>query len=282
MNIVHFSDRKNNALELVGGKGSNLITLYSNKFNVPNGFVVSTQAYRDHIYHNDILPLIQSKTKKLNVNNHQIVQGISSLLQNEIVKGKVQKQLEKEITDALKKLRGNKFAVRSSSQAEDLDSASFAGQQDSYLNVPRKKVVEHVKKCWASLYTPRALFYRSQQKVSQEIAIAVVVQEMVDAEYAGVMFTLDPIHKKFMLIEIVSGLGEKLVSGQVTPNTYFLDRKTHEIGQHNVTAHFDESWLPKIATTGLSIEKHYGNPQDIEFALKNNKIFILQSRPITT
>ena len=122
--------------------------------------------------------------------------------------------------------------------------ASFAGQQDTYLNVDKSNLIESVQKCWASLFTSRAIYYREKNNFKHsEVFISVVVQHMIDADHAGVMFTVDPIHKKFVLIEIVKGLGEKLVSGEVTPNTYFIDKKTFEIDDENIEFEFDKKFL---------------------------------------
>jgi pyruvate,water dikinase len=199
-----------------------------------------------------------------------------------ILDEQVFEELVKEITSALGKLKGSKFAVRSSATAEDLLTASFAGQQDTYLNVAKKDVVESVKKCWASLFTPRAIYYRHEKKIPHDVAMAVVVQEMVQAEYAGVMFTLDPVMKKYVLVEAATGLGEKVVSGSVTPSSFMLDRKDFEIKEKNIQYKIDEEIIKKIAKIGLSIEKHYSKPQDVEFGVKNGEVFILQSRAITT
>lgn len=280
MNIVHFTDFEKNKIELVGGKGYHLINLHSKQFNVPRGFVVSTKAYFNFLEHNDIKDKVYNLISRIDVENHKEVENASKKIRNLIVKGE-SKMLQKEIQNALKSLEGDKFAVRSSSQAEDLETASFAGQHDTFLNVGENDVIRHIQLCWASLFSPRAIFYREQQGIKHYVGIAVVIQEMVDAEFAGVMFTKDPINKRDILIEVVPGLGEKLVSGRVTPNTYFLGRKDFKIVQKNTTERFNEALLEDIAKLGLKIESHYGNPQDIEFAIKNKKIFVLQSRPIT-
>lgn len=280
MNIVHFTDFEKNRIELVGGKGYHLINLHSKKFNVPRGFVVSTNAFFSFLENNDIRDSIYKIISKIDIENHKEVENASKKIRNLITGGKSE-MLQKEILNALKVLEGGKFAVRSSSQAEDLETASFAGQHDTFLNVRQDDVIKHIQLCWASLYSPRAIFYREQQGVKHDVGIAVVIQEMVDAEFAGVMFTKDPINKRDILIEVVPGLGEKLVSGRVTPNTYFLGRKDFKIVQKNATERFNEALLKDIAKLGLKIESHYGNPQDIEFAIREDKIYILQSRPIT-
>ena len=165
-----------------------------------------------------------------------------------------------------------------------MPQASFAGQQDTYLEIKgENNVIESVQKCWASLFTARAIYYREQNNFKhRDVLISVVIQEMIDAEYAGVMFTVDPVNKKFILIEVVKGLGEKLVSGAVTPNTYFMNKKTHALESESGDMYFDKSLLKKISQLGEKIEDHYKKPQDIEFAISEGKIYVLQSRPITT
>jgi pyruvate,water dikinase len=190
--------------------------------------------------------------------------------------------LEKEITSALKKLKGTRFAVRSSATAEDLLTASFAGQQDTFLNVSKKDVIISVKRCWASLFNSRAIYYRHEKNIPHDVSMAVVVQEMVQADFAGVMFTVDPIRKKYILVEAAHGLGEKVVSGSVTPSGFMIDRNTFAIAEKTINDPIDECIVKELAKIGIQVEKHYKSPQDVEFAVKNNEIFILQSRAITT
>jgi len=185
---------------------------------------------------------------------------------------------EMAIIKSAKKL--GKVAVRSSATAEDLPDASFAGQHDSFLDVT-EDLIDSIRKCQASIDTDRAKFYREQKGIT-ESKMAVIVQEMVNTDFAGVMFTVDPIHKKHILIEIVKGLGEKLVSGQVTPNTFFLDKDTLEVVQENVVFDMDKTILKELAKLGLKVQEYYGKPQDIEFCLEKDKIWLVQSRDITT
>ncbi len=281
--IIHFNEPKKNKLNLTGGKGINLINLYNNKFNVPDGFVVTTKAYEDFIEINELKDIISKEVKNIDVDNHKLLEDVSKKLKKLITDEKIIENLEKDIKTSLKKLKTKKFAVRSSATTEDLLTASFAGQQDSYLNVAEKDVVDAVKKCWASLFNPRAIFYRYNKKIPHDLAsMAVVVQEMVDADFAGVVFTVDPIKKKHILVEAAHGLGEKVVSGSVTPSSYMIDRKSFKIVEKNINYDIDEDIIVNIAKICIKIEKHYKKPQDIEFAVKNKEIFILQSRAITT
>jgi len=176
-------------------------------------------------------------------------------------------------------------AVRSSATAEDLPSASFAGQQDTYLNVDSdKKLIESVKKCWASLFNERAIYYREKKNFSHlDVSISVVVQGMINPLFSGVMFTKDPLDKKDVLIEMVKGIGERLVSGEITPNSYLISGEGNKIINRKERFKIDETILLELVSRGKNIEKHYGEPQDVEWAIdKKGNIFILQSRPITT
>lgn len=267
---------------IVGGKAANLGELTKAGFNVPNGFVITIKAYRNFVEINELKEDMQEQISKIDVGNYELVDKISIELKKLILDEEIFEELEKEIQNALKKLKGNKFAVRSSATAEDLLTASFAGQQDTYLNVKKKNIINAVKKCWASLFNPRAIYYRHEKKISHDVDMAVVVQEMIDADFAGVMFTVDPIRKKYILVEAAHGLGEQVVSGSVTPSSFMLDRETFEIKERNISYEIDDNVIIEIAKIGKKIEQHYNNPQDIEFAVKNGEIFILQSRAITT
>ena len=280
--IRHFSELGKDHIPTVGGKGANLGELYNAGFNVPPGFVVTTNAYMDFLARNELPEKISKRLKNLDVENTQQLDKISAEIRGMILKAQFPSDLAKKIQEYLKKIRAHHYAVRSSATAEDLPTASFAGQQDTYLEIKQDNIVEHVHKCFASLFTSRAIYYREKNKFPHTISIAVVVQEMVDADFAGVMFTIDPVFKKNLLIEIASGLGEKIVSGQITPNNYFLERNTFEILEKHEEEDIDEKIVQKISKLGLKIEKHYGNPQDIEFAVKKGKLYILQARPITT
>jgi len=278
--IRFFNKIKKEDIASVGGKAANLGELFG-KFNVPNGFVVTTKAYNTFVEIKGLQKDIVDKLSKIDIGDHESLENISKELKKLILDEEILEELIKEISYALKKLKGTKFAIRSSATAEDLITASFAGQQDTYLNINKKDIVEAVKKCWASLFNPRAIYYRHEKKIPHDVAMAVIVQEMVDADFAGVMFTLDPIKKKYILVEAAHGLGEKVVSGSVTPSSFMLDKKSLDIIEENMNYEVDKAVIKEIAKIGLKIEEHYKKPQDIEFAVKK-EIFILQSRAITT
>jgi len=279
--IKFFKDIKKEDTPTAGGKGCNLGEMFHH-FPIPNGFVVTTKAYNNFVEMFQIKDKIQTQLKDLDPGDHELLEKISSEVKKLILDEEIFEELVREINEALKKLKGTHFAVRSSATAEDLLTASFAGQQDSYLEIKKEDVVENVKKCWASLFNPRAIYYRHEKKIGNDVSMAVVIQEMVDADSAGVMFTVDPIRKKYILVEAAHGLGEKVVSGTVTPSSFFLDRDTYEIIEKNIEYELDESIIQEIAKIGLKIEAHYKHPQDVEFAVKGKEIFILQSRAITT
>ena len=210
-------------------------------------------------------------------NGYNVPEGfcISTKIKN--IDGKIKKEIIKKFRE-LK----SKVAVRSSATAEDSKNLSFAGQFDTFLNIKNEKdLINSIKKCKNSVKSKRAISYAKNKKITN-IKMAVIVQKMIDSEFAGVIFTIDPVNKKDILIEIVKGLGDKLVSGKVTPNSYFIDRKRFNIKNKILLFDFDKNNIKKLAETSLKIESLYKCPQNIEFAVENNEIFILQSRPITT
>lgn len=281
--IRKFSEINKDHIPVVGGKGANLGEMFNNQFNVPNGFVVTTNAYFDFIKKNKLHEKIHSKLRNLDVEDTEKLDKVSAEIRLLIGKAEFQKELIGQIKTFLKEHDAEQFAVRSSATAEDLPGASFAGQQDTYLEILKKDVIPHIQRCFASLFTSRAIYYRQNKDFKHEdVGIAVVIQEMVPAEYAGVMFTIDPIRKKNILIEVASGLGEKVVSGMVTPNNYFVNRHTFEIEEFHEEEPFEQERVKEIAKLGMKIEQHYGHPMDIEFAWYKGRVYLLQARPITT
>jgi pyruvate,water dikinase len=180
-------------------------------------------------------------------------------------------------------------AVRSSGVSEDGAAASFAGQQETYLNVHGiEDVLRRVQECWASFFSPRALFYRSRKGALGDTRMAVVVQEMVEADKSGVMFTVDPIRGRYeyMVIEGAAGLGEAIVSGEITPDHYVVSREDGSIENQYVpgggAAVLTEDELAGLRTLGLRLEQLFGSPQDVEWCIRGNQVLLVQSRPITT
>lgn len=317
MPVLWLADVGKNDIPLVGGKGANLGELLRAEIPVPDGFIVDARTFRDFIEKTNIKEKIYSLLQNLDVEDTEKLDRVSKEIRSIIENAKIPDDIEAEIREAYRKLceedgEGEEVyvAVRSSATAEDLPDASFAGQQETYLNVVGEDdVVEKVKKCWGSLFTPRAIYYRIQKGFRHEdVSIAVVVQKMVNSEKSGVMFTSHPVTgEEKCIIEAVFGLGEAIVSGLVTPDTYVYDRKSRKlvdikIGQkefmltkkngETVKVNLDkeranervlsDDEIERLVTLGELIEEHYNKPQDVEWAIENGKIYIVQSRPITT
>lgn len=181
---------------------------------------------------------------------------------------------------------GGTVAVRSSASAEDSTAASYAGQQETYLHVSNAdEVCRRVVDCWASFFSDRAIFYRAQKGSLDDLRMAVVVQSMIDPDKSGVLFTVHPVSKRRdrMVIEAVHGLGEQIVSGQVTPDHYMVDRQGVVKREHLVQGRvLDEAELRELSALGRRLEERFGTPQDIEWAITAGAIYLLQSRPVTT
>ena len=315
-NIMWFSELSKKNLAEAGGKGANLGEMYQNGFPIPNGFVVTSDAYYKHLDANDLREKIRSTLVSLDVNDQDKLVEASEKIKSLVVGGKMPHDIHNDIVAAYKKLtemmgRPVYVAVRSSATAEDLPTASFAGQQSTYLNVfGSDDVVNAVKDCWASLFEPRAIFYRVENKFDHmKVGLAAVVQMMVQSEKAGVVFTVDPLYQdpNILSIETGYGLGEVVVSGQITPDTYRIDKERMDIIDKTISK---QPWMlvkmdgknkkveikeeaqgrQKIADMEIKdlakickkIEEHYGYPQDIEYAFEKDNLYIVQSRPITT
>ncbi|MCX8206012.1 MAG: PEP-utilizing enzyme, partial [Candidatus Micrarchaeota archaeon] len=313
--IAWFGDLSKNDVGIAGGKGANLGEMYRAGLPVPPGFVVTSEAYFKFIEEARIGDRIKRILKGTNIYDAAQLQAASEEIKALILGGKMPKDIEKEIRKAYKTLRGKEeqyfVAVRSSATAEDLPEASFAGQQETYLNVPdEESLLVAVQKCWASLFGARAIFYREEQGFGHEkVGLAAVVQEMVQSEKSGVTFTVDPVSndENVIVVEAVYGLGEAIVSGAVTPDTYKVSKKDFKILDKRIseqsfmitrvgseTVHvnvkedlrreqkIEDKYIVDLARFGAKVEQHYGKPQDIEWAYSNGAIYIVQSRPITT
>ncbi len=315
--IKWFKELSKDDTALVGGKGANLGEMVNAGFPVPPGFVLTAQAYWDYLEHNKLVDVIRAIIRQIDVNDTALLQSAAKKIQDLIVSGEVPEDMKEELLNAYHELNkqegGEQFvAVRSSATAEDLPSASFAGQQATYLNVKGDEaLIEAVKKDWASLFTARAIFYREQNHFDHmKVKLAAVVQKMVNSEKAGVMFTIDPVTNDMdtLVIEAAYGLGEFVVSGTVTPDTYKVNKKTLEItfkdiakqthmlirdeNGHNKDVEVPEELqeaqkltdeqVKELAGYGIKIEKHYGKPMDTEWAFEKGKFYIVQARPVTT
>ncbi len=314
--VMWFSELSKENVAEVGGKGANLGEMFQNGFPIPNGFCTTSGAYFKHLEKNHIKEKIAEILKETDINDHEQLVKASEKIKELILQSPIPKEVEKAIREAYKRLneiggREEYVAVRSSATAEDLPNASFAGQQSTFLNVKgADAVVEAVKKCWASLFEPRAIFYREENGFDHmKVALAAVVQKMVQSEKAGVVFTVDPLSQdpNIMSIEAAYGLGEVVVSGKITPDTYKVDKRTFEIVDKKISKQpwmivrvngknqhveikeearglqkLSDSEIKELAKVCKKIEDHYRFPQDIEYAFEGGNLYIVQSRPITT
>ncbi|MBM4404884.1 MAG: phosphoenolpyruvate synthase [Chloroflexi bacterium] len=312
-----FKDVGKENLAEAGGKGANLGEMTRHGIPVPPGFVVTAGAYFDFIGQAGLRSLIREATQGLDVHNSAALEKAAERIKSAILSAKMPVDIVEEVREAYRQLGGGYVAVRSSATAEDLPDASFAGQQSTFLNIlGEEEVVQAVKACWASLFEARAIFYRQENKFDHlSVGIAVPVQRMVESEVSGVMFTAEPISSDTskLFIEAVYGLGEAIVSGQVTPDTYLIDKATAKVEKSSVAPQdwmlarsvngrgpeganhrvaiprdkvrapkLDEALVHKLVALGKHLEAHYKHPQDIEWATERGNVYILQTRPITT
>ena len=314
--VVWFNEVTKNDIALVGGKGANLGEMTNAGIPVPPGFIVTAAAYFDFIEKAGLYDKIKTLLDPVDIHNSKQLQEIAAKVQKLITDAKMPPETAKDIQEAYVKMGKGLVAVRSSATAEDLPEASFAGQQATFLNIQGEKdVVVAVQGCWASLFGARAIFYRQEQGFAHfKVGIAVPVQRMVQSKTAGVMFTVEPTtsDKAKLIIEAVLGLGEMIVSGDVTPDHYVVDKKSVKIvekqikkqewklvkkaGAHGKTDNIKivltqeeqakqkitDAEIIQLAEIGLTLEKHYDFPQDVEWATEDGKIYIVQTRPITT
>ncbi|MEU9830161.1 PEP/pyruvate-binding domain-containing protein [Streptosporangium sp. NPDC048047] len=303
MNVIPLSDDAAD-LATAGGKGASLARLVRAGLPVPGGFCVTTGAYRDFVSRGGLHEEIMRAVADLPAD--RAARRIAELFASREVPG----ETAAEILAAHAKLGDDvPVAVRSSATAEDLPGMSFAGQQDTYLNVRAGGLVAAVARCWASLWTERAIAYRTGQGVPHDdVALAVVVQELVPADAAGVMFTADPVSgvRDRIVVNASWGLGEAVVGGQVTPDTVVVDRSTGEVAEEHVADKavmtvrtaggtreepvpddlrrrpvLDRALAVRLARLGEEIEELYGTPMDVEWALHDGTLHILQARPVT-
>ncbi|MFC1917362.1 phosphoenolpyruvate synthase [Chloroflexota bacterium] len=314
--IVWFNEVGRDDIGLVGGKGANLGEMTNAGIPVPPGFIVTASAYFAFVKKSGIAGEIQNLMKPLDVHDSRQLQDIAQKIQDVIKNAGMPPELAVEIKGAYKKMGEGLVAVRSSGTAEDLPEASFAGQQATFLNIDGEDaLLEAVQDCWASLFGARAIFYRKEQGFDDfKIGIAVPVQRMVQSESAGVMFTIEPTSsdQSKIVIEAVLGLGEMIVSGDVTPDHYVvskdsmkivhkevkkqewrLDRNVKGTGEDlNIKIDLTPAEQSKqkitdndilfIAEMGKRLEAHYQFPQDVEWAKEKGEIYIVQTRPVTT
>ncbi len=315
--IKHFKDLSYKDVAIAGGKGASLGEMLRAGIPVPPGFVILASAFEYFMKETPKSPVaetgldIDAQLAKVNYDDTNSINQASNVIRDIMQDTLIPKELAAEIIAEFKKLKVPLVAVRSSATAEDSLVASWAGELETYLNTTSKNLLDNVKRCWSSLFTPRAIFYRYEKKLSdQAVQVAVVVQQMVQAEISGIAFSAHPVtrDKSQMVIEAGWGLGEAIVSGQITPDTYIIEKKELSILDINISEQkrmlVKKSsggivWKPvlktkqnaqvlsgkqiiELAKMVAKIEKHYKKPQDIEWAFAGGKFYITQSRPITT
>ncbi|NLV88234.1 MAG: phosphoenolpyruvate synthase [Tissierellia bacterium] len=323
--IKWFNEIDKNDIPIVGGKGANLGELTQKGLDVPPGFCVTAGAYNHFINYAELDEVIRELINGLDEEDSSMLQRVSKAIQDRINDGDIPEDLKKEIIKAYKDLSSHigldnpEVAVRSSATAEDLPEASFAGQQDTYLHISGvEELINYVRRCWASLWTARAIYYRVKQNFDHfDVSLSVVIQKMVNSGKSGVMFTANPINNNTdeIMINASWGLGEAVVSGSVTPDEYLVNKKSKEIIERHIAEkntmivkkqdgvgteevkvadYIGEEYVNSQCLTdeeimvlvdyGLKIEELYGAHQDIEWGFDKDtkKLYILQSRPITT
>ena len=289
--ILFFDAAPAQSTAVAGGKGASLSRLAAAGLPVPPGFVISADAFHAFLQSCGVLGVINEITAGLDTEDSGAIDRAARAIQGRIAPAVLPAQLIDQIGAAYGRLAaGGLVAVRSSGVSEDGAAASFAGQQETYLNVRGiEDVLRRVQDCWASFFSPRALFYRSRKGVLSDTRMAVVVQEMVQADKSGVMFTVDPIRGRYeyMIIEGAAGLGEAIVSGEITPDHYVVSREDGSVenqyipgGDTAAVLTLDE--LHRLRALGLQLERLFGSPQDVEWCIRGNQVLLVQSRPITT
>ncbi|WP_296865989.1 phosphoenolpyruvate synthase [uncultured Methanobrevibacter sp.] len=317
MYVQKFEDLNKSDIAIAGGKGANLGELTQAGIPVPPGFVVTAETYQKFMEDTGINDKVLDILDKIDINDTKALQAAAEEIKSIIIETPIPDDMIMFIKEAYNQLcqrvgeDDTDVAIRSSATAEDLPEASFAGQQDTFLHVSGdEEVIEYVRKCWASLFEARAIFYREENDFEHsKVLIAVVVQKMAIADKAGVMFTVNPsTGEEIALIEGSWGLGEAVVSGDVTPDNYQVDKKNNEvinvtISDKKVMYTNDESGtsikvdvpekmrmervlsdeeLVELTEMGKRVQAHYGEPMDTEWAFERDHLFLLQARPITT
>ena len=309
--LRNFNKITKNDVTLAGGKGASLGEMTKANISVPPGFVILSTAFEKFLEETDLNVEIDAALEAVDHKEMHTVENASEKIKALILQAEMSADIADEIQKFFKKLGAKYVAVRSSATAEDSANAAWAGQLETYLNTTEDNLLGNVKKCWASLFSPRAIFYRFEKELhKQKISVAVVVQKMVESEMSGIAFSVHPVteDKNQMIIEACFGLGEAIVSGQITPDSYAVEKQPRNIIDINVEKQerglfrassggneWQEIKDPKASSQILSreqilelaniiieIENHYGFPCDIEWAYEKGRFFIIQSRPITT
>ncbi len=308
--IKNFKHLSKVDIKIAGGKGASLGEMTKEKIPVPSGFVILSNAFDRFLEETDLNVEIDAVLDTVDIKEVHSVENASEKIQAMLISKEMPEDIKTEILKNYKNLDCKFVAVRSSATSEDSASAAWAGQLESYLNTTKKTLLENVKKCWASLFTPRAIFYRFEKNLNKDnISVAVVVQKMVDSEESGVAFSVHPVtqDKNQIIIEAGFGLGEAIVSGLITPDSYVVNKQEFKILDINVNEQtkalykkanggnkwkelaekgkkqvLNEKEIIELSKLIVKIENHYGFPCDIEWVQEKGKFYIVQSRPITT
>lgn len=309
--IKIFEKISKNDAGIAGGKGASLGEMTQAGIPVPPGFVITADAYDQFLSETDLHAQIQAELDAANINNVNSVEMASEKIRAIFEATPIPTNLEKAFLKSFEELNAEFVAVRSSATAEDSSTASWAGELESYLYVTKSTLMSSIKKCWSSLFTPRAIFYRAEKGLKNtKVAVAVVVQRMVASEVSGVCFTVHPVTKdpNQLIIEAGWGLGEAIVGGLITPDSYIIDKTNHNIidtyiseqskkiirkpeggteesevsSEDSERQKLSKNHILELSKIALKIEKHYKIPMDIEWAMADGKIWIVQARPITT
>jgi pyruvate,water dikinase len=312
LDCVWFNEISRCDVPLAGGKGANLGDMAQAGLPIPPGYVICAPAYRKMLERQGLDGQINDLMQKIDRNNFAQLKTIEREARQLVESAAFPEDLYERVIESYRALGNNvAVAVRSSATAEDCAGASFAGQQETFLNiVGEQELAKAIKRCWSSLYTPQAMFYRAQQGFdSCSVSMGVVVQKLINSEKSGVIFTVDPVLRNHfqMIVEAVWGLGEGIVSGTITPDHYQVDRETYEIigeflpeknimvvkdgqgGVQTLTVPAERARSPvltpdelkRLVGLGNQVERHFGSPQDIEWGIEAGEIYLLQSRPIT-
>lgn len=297
--------------DTAGGKGASLGEMLSAGIPVPPGFVLLSGTFEKFLKETGLGTKIDAILFKVKHKEIHMVEKVSKEIQELILGEDIPDDIAEAITKQFKELNMEYVAIRSSCTAEDSTFTTWAGQLDSYLNVVEKDLLDKVKHCWASLFTTRAIFYRFEKDLHQsKISMAVVIQKMINSEKSGIAFSVHPITQDYnqLIIEEGFGLGEAIVSNQITPNSYVIEKEPRKIIDKNISRQeralyrvtgggnewrdipnedvqqqvLSDSDILRLSDLILNIENHYGFPCDIEWAYENGVFYILQSRPITT
>lgn len=310
--LVWFAEVGKGDIPLVGGKGANLGEMTQAGLPVPQGFIVTAEAYFDFLKANKLDQLVRKTLTGLDAEKTKDLNEAATLLQKAIQTHPLPKALVESIEKAYEEMHQGAVAVRSSATAEDLPDASFAGQQATFLNIEgNQQLIKAIRECWASLFEARAIYYRIANNFDHfKVGIAVPVQKMVESEISGIMFTADPVNSDLakIVIDAGLGLGEAIVSGSVTPDHYVVDKAGLKIlskevsqqewqivrGKDGENKHIStpkdklkgqkltDKQIVQLAELGKKVEAHYTKPQDTEWAFEGGSFFLVQARPITT